>query len=100
MISAFLIIIGRSANGLRWSHQLSLLPPSARPTGSLPGGLRLGSNSLIRRVLRPIITVTSSFFPALREVVEGATVVPPLAGRARWRVLKGSSNRIEGRLGL
>src|SRR6266481_189457 len=100
MESALMIIIGRSANGSRWSHQVSLLPPSAPPIGSLPGGLRLGPNCLICWVLRLVFAVRSIFLPALREAGEGAAVVRSLAGRARRCVLKGSSNRLEGWLCL
>src|SRR6266446_112655 len=100
MESALMIIIGRSANGSRWSHQVSLLSPSAPPIGSLPGGLRLGANRLVYWALRLVSAVKSSFLPVLREAAEGAAVVPFLAGRARGCVLEGTNNRLEGRLGL
>src|SRR5882724_3829621 len=90
MISAFLIIAGRSASGTGWSRQVSLLPPSAPPIGSLPGGLRLSPDCLICRVLRLVFAVRSSFLPALREA--------SLAGCARRCVLEGASDRIEGGL--
>src|ERR1700730_8033751 len=92
MESVFLIMIGRSASGSRWSLLVSLLPPSAPPIGSLLGGLRFGANYLICRALRLVFAVKSSFLPALREA--------SLAGGARRCVLEGASDRIEGGVGF
>src|ERR1700730_11320858 len=79
---------------------------SLRSVNRLPasGTLMRASNYLICWALwsirRALFRGESSFLPALREAADGAAVVPFLAGRARGCVLKGTSDRLEGRLGL
>src|ERR1700730_8660520 len=79
---------------------------SLRSVNRLPasGTLMRASNYLICWALwsirRALFRGESSSLPALREAADGAAVVPFLAGRARGCVLKGTSDRLEGRLGL
>src|ERR1700738_5257111 len=64
------------------------------------GALMRASNYLICWALwsirRALFRGESSSLPALREAAEGAAGVPSLAGRARWSVPEGLSNRLEG----